>query len=133
MSRSASPPGSEPSDTVGRRAAPRLRLAIPARFISTDGTHDCVLMDLSSTGARIALAKPLREGAAGYLKIAALELFGEAVWCEHGHGGGVNGLVFDESLAHQQVLAVRHHAETYAERERLALRDQVRRWVTGEG
>ena len=121
-----------PADMVGRRAAARLRLSIPARFISVEGTQACILIDLSATGAQIAMAKPLARGAAGYLIVAQLEVFVEAVRLALGQGGGINGLVFDEPIGREAVLAVRHHAETFQEREQIALRDQVRRWVTGE-
>lgn len=117
---------------TGRRTAARLRLSIPARFIGIGGTFDCVLIDLSTTGAQIALSNPLPCGAAGYLKVAQFEIFGEAVRLVPGIGGGVNGLAFDDPLPRAAVLAVRHHAETFLQREHGALLDQVRRWVSGE-
>jgi hypothetical protein len=129
----AFPPVRDAVDMVGRRSAARLRLSIPARFISLDGYSDCILIDLSETGAQIALAQPLRRGAAVYLQVARFEIFAEAVRRVQGPRGGVNGLVFDERISPETVLAVRAHAETLQQREQQALRDQVRRWVTGEG
>ncbi len=122
-----------PPATTGRRAAARLRLAIPARMMAIHGTRPCVLIDLSRTGARIALADvPLKVGESGYLVISGLEVFATAVRAARGQNGGTNGLVFEDPLADDQVLSVRRHAETYQASERDALRDQVRRWVTGE-
>ena len=95
-------------------------------------THNCVLLDLSRTGALIALSEPLAIGDSGYLMVGQLEVFGETVRRMPGHGGGVNGIAFEEPLPHAAVLAVRHHAETFQRLEREALRDQVRSWVTGE-
>lgn len=118
--------------TIGRRGAARLRLAIPVRIVSTHGTQPCILLDLSRTGARIGLAQPLAPGMCLYLKIARFELFAEVVRRDVGAGGGINGLVFDEPLPAATVLAVREHAEGFAQRQREALRDQVRRWVSGE-
>ncbi len=92
----------------------------------------CILVDLSQTGARIALAMPMAVGDGGYLKVGQFEVFGEAVRCKRGTGGGVNGIAFEAPLSHAAVLAVRHHAETFQLAERDALRNQVRRWVTGE-
>ena len=129
----AFPPVREAVDIVGRRSAARLRLSIPARFISLDGYNDCILIDLSETGAQIALARPLRRGAFGYLQVARFEFFAEAVRRVQGPRGGVNGLMFDARVSPEVVLAVRAHAETLHQREQQALRDQVRRWVTGEG
>lgn len=117
---------------VGRRGAARLRLAIPVRVISTRGIATCVLLDLSRSGARIGLASPLPVGACLYLAIDRLELFSEVMRRHCGEGGGVNGLAFDDLLPDDAVLAVRHFAESFAEREREAMRDQVRRWVSGE-
>jgi hypothetical protein len=117
---------------VGRRSAARLRLAIPVRLVSTRATENCILLDLSRTGARVGLADPLAPGACLYLAVARLEIFAEVVRRDRGHGGGINGLVFEDPLPNSAVLAVRHFAETFAQRERDALRDQVRRWVTGQ-
>jgi hypothetical protein len=117
---------------VGRRSASRLRLAIPVRMVSTLATQNCILLDLSRTGARIGLPEPLAPGACLYLTVGHLELFGEVVRRDPGAGGGINGLHFDEPLRDAEVLAVRRHAETFEQRERDTLRDQVRRWVSGE-
>lgn len=122
----------EQSRSVGRRGAARLRLGIPVRVLSTYGTANCVLIDLSRSGARIGLADLLPVGACLYLSIGPLELFAEVVRQHCGEDGGVNGLAFDKPLAEDAVLAVRRFAESLAERERHALRDQVRRWVSGE-
>jgi len=118
--------------TIGRRAAARLRLSIPARLLTIQGIHDCILLDLSRTGARIGLAKPLPVGTDGFIKVGPVEVFGEVVRHEIGRGGGINAVRFDDHLAPDDVLAVRHHAETFRLREREHLLDQVRRWVTGE-
>lgn len=122
----------EVANTVGRRAAARLRLSIPARLITVYATQNCILLDLSQTGARIGLAEPMAVGAGGFVMVGALEVFGEAVRRMLGHGGGVNGIVFDQPLSHADVLAVRRHAETFQRLQREGLRDQVRRWVAGE-
>ena len=119
------------ADNFGRRAAARLRLSIPARIVTVYETQSCILLDLSQTGARIGIAKPMALGDGGFLMVGTTEVFGEAVRQALGHGGGVNGLAFDEPLLHDDVLAVRHHAETFRQIERETLREQVRRWVTG--
>lgn len=117
---------------VGRRGAARLRLAIPARLRATHMNAGCVLLDLSRTGARIGMEKPLVPGELLYLEIARLDLFAEVVRRHCGESGGINGLVFDEPLSDAAVLAVRHHAETFEQHAQEAFRDQVRRWVSGE-
>lgn len=132
MSQSAPLSGSKPPRPIGRRGAARLRLAIPVRLITTHSNLTCVLLDLSLTGARLGLSAPLQPGDCAYLQIDQIEVFAEVVRRSSGVGGGVNGVVFDEPLSQAEVLAVRHHAETFEQREREALRDQVRRWVSGD-
>lgn len=117
---------------AGRRGAARLRLAIPVRMVSTHATQSCILLDLSRTGARIGLTEPLAPSKCLYLRIAHFEVFAEVIWLNLGEGGGINGLVFDEPLPDAAVLAVRQHAETFEQRQRDSLRDQVRGWVSGE-
>ncbi|WP_017666465.1 hypothetical protein [Porphyrobacter sp. AAP82] len=127
------PPTRDDSETaIGRRAAARLRLAIPARFVSITATQACILLDISRSGARIALVSPAPCRQSGYIAIGRLEAFGMVVRSETGHGGGINAVAFDEPLAQAEVLAIRRFAENFELRERQALREQVRKWVTGE-
>jgi hypothetical protein len=101
-------------------------------MLSTHATQSCILLDLSRTGARIGLAEPLAQGMCLYLEIARMEVFAEVIRRDRGVTGGINGLLFDEPLSDAAVLAVRRHAETFEQRQRDSLRDQVRRWVSGE-
>jgi hypothetical protein len=117
---------------IGRRSAPRLRLAVPGRFVSIYSTQNCILLDVSRSGARLGLATPIAEGLCGYLEIARLEVFGSIVRTERGIEGGINAMAFDDVIAKAQVLDIRRFAEEYEARERRALREQVKRWVTGD-
>jgi hypothetical protein len=125
-------PASDDTAAIGRRAAPRLRLAIPARFVSIYSVQPCVLLDISCTGARMALAQPLARGQSGFIEIARMEIFGDIVRMERGIDGGVNAIAFEAAISKTQVLGIRHFAEDFELREHRARRDQVRRWVTGE-
>ncbi|WP_298308491.1 PilZ domain-containing protein [uncultured Erythrobacter sp.] len=116
---------------IGRRGAPRLRLSVPAKFVSLYGTHTCILVDLSCTGAQVGLEEPLDVSETGFLQIAGEELFCEVVRRAQGPKGGVNGLLFDPPVAHQDVLTIRHFAETYQAEEFSWLRSQAKQWVTG--
>ncbi|WP_285713264.1 PilZ domain-containing protein [Erythrobacter oryzae] len=118
--------------TVGRRAAARLRLAIPARFVSVTATQGCILLDISRSGARIALESPAPTRKSGYIEIGRLELFGMVVRSERLGDGGINAVAFDDPISEAEVLAIRRFAEAFEQRERQTLRDQVRRWVSGE-
>lgn len=134
------PPGGVPFDNpqddtaedpplynVGRRAAPRLRLSIPGKLLTVSETRRCVLLDVSRSGAQIGLAKPLAVGEAGFLRFAGTEVFGTATRVDKGR----NGLEFDVELSDEEVLAIRHFAESYEITERQALMEDVRAWVTG--
>jgi hypothetical protein len=116
---------------AGRRAAPRLRLSIPARIVTRYDTRNCILIDLSCTGARVGLEAPLRKGDAGLLQVGGIEPFAEIVRVLHGEAGGVNGLFFDPPLHESDVLSIRAFSERYHADEQRALREEVRRWVSG--
>jgi len=128
----AGEPCVSPPIVTGRRGAARLRLAIPVRLVAIHTSRNCVLLDLSRSGARIGLERPLAPGDCAYLQIAGIEVFAEVVRRAQGAAGGINGLAFDEPLDDAAVLAVRRHAETFEQRTRESLRDLVRRWVNGE-
>lgn len=117
---------------AGRRAAPRLRLAIPARFVSIYATQRCMLVDISRTGARIALAAPVAMGQCGYLEIDRFEIFGAVVRMHREGEVAFNAIAFDDPIASDAVLLIRTYAEGLEVRAHLALREQVRRWVSGE-
>ena len=122
------------AETTGRRTSPRLHLAIPARLMSIVETQNCVLLDISQTGARIRLERPLAAGSSGYLKVGPVEVFVTALRHtpnDGDDGGGINGLEFDLRLSKPQVLMLRAYAEDYELAERRAFRQQAQDWVMG--
>lgn len=127
------PDCSDEAPFVGRRGAPRLRLTIPARFVSLYSRHACILLDISRTGARIALQKPLAQGQSGYVEIDRMNVFGMIVRAECGGASAINAVAFDEPISRDAVLAVRSFAESFPLREHIVLREQARRWVAGDG
>jgi len=116
---------------IGRRNAARLRLSIPARIVTLSDTRRCILIDLSRTGAQIGLEAPLEKGKNVFLQLAGLDEFAEVVRADVGPNGGTNGIAFDEHLTDDQVIMVRHYSESIEANESLALRREVRAWVTG--
>ena len=113
---------------VGRRKAARLRLSIPAKLVTIYATHPCVLVDLSRTGARIALEQPLASGEAGFLRFLDRELFVCAVRTQR----GFNGLEFEPHLSDEQVLDIRSYAGKMDMIEKRRLMEDVRNWVAGK-
>ncbi|MFN3991189.1 MAG: PilZ domain-containing protein [Erythrobacter sp.] len=120
------------ADKIGRRGAPRLHLMVPAKLMSVAETQNCVLLDISQSGARIWLDRPLSINSCGYLKVGPLEVFVTALRCTMlAAGGGINGLQFDHLLTKSQVLMLRSYSENYQIAERRATLQQARRWVMG--
>lgn len=116
---------------IGRRAAPRLRLSIPAKLVTLFGTQRCILIDLSKGGAQVGLAEPLSCGEGAFLCVAGFEHFGVVVRSKTDEGGGFIGLEFECPLADEEVIAVRRFSENMEESERRALRNEAREWVSG--
>ena len=113
---------------VGRRAAPRLRISLPGQLIAVDRVHRCILLNLSRTGAQVAILDAMREGEGAILKCGVIDHFAIVTRSEF----GLNALEFEEPLTDSQVLEIRHYYENFEERERRALIDTARKWVTGD-
>lgn len=119
-------------DLLGRRAAPRLHLAVPARLLSVCETQDCTLLDISRTGARLTLRRPLGVGTSGYLRVGPIEAFVTAVRIRDAEVGvSTNGVEFDTHLAKSQLLALRSYAANYEMAEKRAFLMQARDWIMG--
>ena len=120
--------GVGPTPNTGRRAAPRLRVSLPARLISVEGNQPCVLMNLSRSGAQVAVLDAIRVGEGAVLQCGSLEVFGDVIRSDF----GLNAIRFEDEISDRQVLDIRHYHETFEERERRSLIDTARKWVTGE-
>ncbi|MDE2595735.1 MAG: PilZ domain-containing protein [Sphingomonadales bacterium] len=126
----AAPYPSLPTQTpLGRRLCSRVRLRLPAEFISLDGNHRCWLENLSTSGARLLIRDAPGNGAAGYLMFAGHEAFSRVVW----HAWQSCGIAFDEMLPLETVIAMRHLAESFPEMERRRHDQSIRDWVQGRG
>lgn len=114
--------------SIGRRAAPRLRLSLPAQLIAVEKAHTCILLNLSRTGAQVAILEAMREGEGAILRCGVVNQFALVTRSEF----GLNALVFDEPLTDAIVLETRRYHENFEERERRALIETARKWATGE-
>jgi hypothetical protein len=117
-----------PALSVGRRAAPRLRLSLPGQLIAVERAHTCILLNLSRTGAQVAVLDSLRVGEGAILRCGVINHFAIVARSEF----GLNGLEFDEPLSDAVVLEIRRYHENFEERERRALIETARKWVTGD-
>lgn len=117
-----------PVVSVGRRTAPRLRISLPGQLIAVDKVHTCILLNLSRTGAQVAILEALREGEGAILRCGVINHFAIVARSEF----GLNALEFDERLSDAVVLEIRRYHENFEERERRELIEKARRWVTGD-
>lgn len=121
-------PNDGPDFPVGRRAAPRLRLSLPAQLIAVDKAHTCILLNLSRTGAQVAILEAMREGEGAILRCGIINHFAIVTRTEF----GLNALEFDKPLTDAIVLETRRYHENFEEREKRALIETARKWVTGD-
>ena len=113
---------------IGRRAAPRLWLSLPAQLIAVEKAHTCILLNLSRTGAQVAILDAIREGEGAILRCGVIDQFAIVTRYEF----GLNALEFDEPLTDAVVLEIRRYHENFEERERRALIETARKWVAGD-
>lgn len=121
-------PTPAPSVTVGRRSAPRLRLSLPAQLIAVEKAHTCILLNISRTGAQVAILDALRVGEGAILRCGMINHFAIVARSEF----GLNALAFDEPLTDEIVLELRRYHENFEEREKRSLMETARKWVTGD-
>ncbi len=119
------PDGEKP--TIGRRVHSRLRVRLPARLTTLDGTSSAVLTDLSYGGAKLAVTCPLRAGQEAVLAWHTFEAFGTVSWVHD----GMCGMHFDEYVAGSVLIATRDlddgaHLPSDRELARGAARDFVK-------
>lgn len=113
---------------VGRRSAPRLRLSLPAQLIAVEKVHTCILLNLSRTGAQVAILEAMREGEGAILRCGMIDHFAIVTRAEF----GLNALMFDEPLADDIVIEIRRYHENFEEREKRTLIETARKWVNGD-
>ena len=117
----------EPPLFRGQRTHSRARLSLPARVITFNGTFACSLIDMSSTGAKIASTECPRVGAMVVIEGLPLELFGTVRW----QLKGLFGFEFDVPVSIEKVIGLRQYAEGERERQKTAEITYARNWVQG--
>ncbi|MFM7377576.1 MAG: hypothetical protein ACKO1O_05520 [Erythrobacter sp.] len=105
-----------------------MRLSLPAQLIAVDKAHTCILLNLSRTGAQVAILEAMREGDGAILRCGIINHFAIVTRTEF----GLNALEFDKPLTDAIVLETRRYHENFEEREKRALIETARKWVTGD-
>lgn len=111
----------------GQRSSARARLNLPARIVSFNGTSACTLIDMSRAGAKIGASDCPRVGSMVIIEGLPIELFGTVRWSR----SSLFGFEFDCEITHENVVAMRHHADGEAERQEQAQLTYARNWVQG--
>lgn len=109
-----------------RRQHSRLRLGIPARLETLYGRREVELLDLSQTGAKVALPRFEYVGTA-VLHWLGFDAFGEIVWQDD----GLLGMAFDEPLPPGLVLNTRNRAPSVVSAEDGLASDAAKAWASG--
>lgn len=130
-----------PLPVTPRRQRSRLSTRLPARVTTLGGQADCVLLDLSLTGARIGLpvsshlVAETHCGGGAEVEWDSHSAFGFIAWIRSGKRGFECGMEFDQIITPKALIATRDiHDEFWDNGGFSSLeRDSARRWVKGIG
>lgn len=112
----------------GQRADARARLNLRGRIVTFNGTIACTLIDMSTTGAKVASTECPRVGSMVLLEgLPMVELFGTVRWRTR----GLFGFEFDRPVALATVIALRQHADGEIQRRKEEEITYARNWVQG--
>ena len=120
--------GIAPSEdaSAGRRRHSRLRVHLPARLITLEGTLQATLLDLSFRGGKVVLGTAiLRRGASAVLTWGSFEAYCTVAWTR----GQSCGLDFEVPLKPQVLIATRDLADATPKVD--SNRVAAKSWVTG--
>ena len=118
-----------PRPARGNRHFNRLRLGVPATLVLTHESRPCLIDDISCTGARLRIERPLAERQALMLVFHELKLLGTVMWLR----GGECGLRFDQPLDPedmQGMLWITENRELY---DRICQAGHAEDWAKGIG
>lgn len=112
----------------GRRNRSRLRIRLAATLETRTATSRVILVDLSTTGARVLAENLPKVGTEAVLRWGEHEAFGEVVWAKALHCG----ISFFDPIQEQDVLATRQLDDAARlPQDRELLRQAARHWVEG--
>ncbi len=112
----------------GRRRADRTQSVLPALVTTVTGSRSAVLLDVSSTGAKVKGTDLPEAGGFVKFKVEGTEVYATVQWCD----GEMCGIAFETALTAFQVDHVRREADQARFTEvsisgRLAMQD----WAVG--
>lgn len=113
----------------GSRHLNRLRLGVPAKLVLTHETRDCLIDDISASGARLRIKRAVPAGQTVKLAFHELALFAAVKWSVSGECG----LQFDAPLDPEDMrgmLWITENRELYA---RICDNSAAIDWASGRG
>ncbi len=92
----------DPDPFADRRVHPRVMVALPAFLQANGARHSVQILDLSSGGAKLSFADPVKSGTNVLLDCGSLACTGVVRW----QNGGQTGLAFEQELDPRDVAAL---------------------------
>jgi PilZ domain len=114
-------------DKIGRRANARVRLGIPGKLLLLGSNADCLIDNLSRSGARLSMPEPPGTGECAILQCDGLEAFCTVIRVE----ARACAVAFTPPLDQRNVCAMRTLADHYAEHLRTRIEGRARDWISG--
>lgn len=90
----------------GRRATERVSAGLPAQLVSLAHRHPAILIEISTTGARVRAADPPRKNSEVLLVVEHISSYSRIIW----RSGEVCGLRFVDEIDLFDVELIRHKA-----------------------
>ena len=90
----------------GRRQDNGVYSGLPAQLVSLSTRHRAILINISSTGARVRADSPPKKGSEVFLVVQDLEIYGRIVW----KSGELCGLRFETAVRAFDVEMLRREA-----------------------
>ena len=109
------------------RNAPRLALSLPGKFMATHGQYECILTNLSRTGALIAVKDRMHIGSEGFLNCGPIDHFMIVVRQEN----GLVGMKFEIPVSDDFVRGIGYYQDQLDVIEQDQLVATAREWISG--
>ncbi len=118
-----------PTGRHGNRGFNRLRLGVRASLVLTHETRECLIDDISTTGARLRVNKPLAPEQTILLRFHELRSYASVVWCTRDEAG----LRFDQPLDLEDMKGMLWITENRDLYDRMCQTRHLEAWSSGTG
>lgn len=116
-----------PANKPGSRHFNRLQLGVSASLKLTHEVRSCLIDDISLSGARLRIDRPLAERQSAVLVFHELQLFATVMWCR----GAECGLRFEQPLELEDMQGMLWIKENRALYDRICSEGHALAWAEG--